>query len=151
MKRFGKRRTAQSKLEMPEICLTPLIDTALTLLVIFMVTTPMIQNSIKIDLPEGTLKEASAPQQEIVVSIDKQDTIYVNNMPVGLPQLAEAIQKAMTTAQQEHKKPAYVWVAVDKNKSCPAATLISVIETVKKIGGINVAIATKQSMGAHSA
>ena len=55
-----------------EITLTPLIDTALTLLIIFMVTTPMIQNSIKIDLPKGAAQEAGKEQQEIVVSIDKK-------------------------------------------------------------------------------
>lgn len=136
---------------MPEVCLTPLIDTALTLLVIFMVTTPMIQNSIKIDLPEGALKEAQTQVQEIVISIDKEDKIYLNNMPTRLQDLGSAIKKSVAALSSTNKTAPCVWVAVDKNKSCPAATLIAVIETVKKLGGINVAIATKQSPATRAA
>ena len=49
-----KRKKTASHLD---VNLTPLIDMALTLLIIFMVTTPMMQNSIRINLPKGHAKE----------------------------------------------------------------------------------------------
>ena len=64
MRRGNKKRTR--RFSTPEISLTPLIDTALTLLVIFMITAPMIHNGIKVDLPQGNSKEVGS-QQELVV------------------------------------------------------------------------------------
>ena len=73
MARIRKRKTR--RFHMPEISLTPLIDTALTLLVIFMVTAPMIQHGIKVDLPHGAAKEVSG-QQELVVTMAKDGKLY---------------------------------------------------------------------------
>ena len=50
---MNQRRRRLRRVTLPEISLTPLIDTALVLLVIFMVATPMMRNAIHIDLPEG--------------------------------------------------------------------------------------------------
>ncbi|PCI74500.1 protein TolR, partial [Candidatus Dependentiae bacterium] len=63
------RKKNRQPLVMPEIVLTPLIDVALTLVVILMVVSPIIKNGIKIDLPEGKSMEVSA-QQEIVIAIN---------------------------------------------------------------------------------
>ena len=69
------RKRRGRRLQMPEVSLTPLIDTALTLLVIFMITAPMVQYGIKVDLPQGKSKEV-ATQQELVVSIHRNGTMY---------------------------------------------------------------------------
>ena len=52
-----RRKSRRAAKHMPEISLTPLIDTALVLLVIFMVATPIMKNSLTIDLPKGHMKE----------------------------------------------------------------------------------------------
>ena len=56
MTRYNRRKRRASVL-MQEISLTPLIDMALTLLIIFMVTAPMLNNAIKVELPKGQAKE----------------------------------------------------------------------------------------------
>jgi biopolymer transport protein ExbD len=133
----------------PEITLTPLIDTALTLLIIFMVTTPMIQNSIKIDLPKGQAQEGGKESQELVVTIDKKDTIYCNNKPVTLETLGNEIQNCI--AAMSIKEGKRVWVKVDR-QSCSADSLISVIDRIKVVGGVkDVAIATEKPTGAKAA
>lgn len=127
-----------------EITLTPLIDTALTLLIIFMVTTPMIQNSIKIDLPKGAAQEAGKEQQEIVVAIDKNEMVYCNNKPVTLDTLGTVIQECLSSTAYAHT-PKRVWVRVDRQQSCSANILISVIDRIKVVGGVkDVAIATEK-------
>ena len=76
---MGKnKRKRTRRFEMPHISLTPLIDAALTLLIIFIVTAPAIQNGIKIDLPQGKSKEVGS-QQELVVSLNKKGLIYFNS------------------------------------------------------------------------
>lgn len=137
--RRRKRATAPAL----EITLTPLIDTALTLLIIFMVTTPMIQNSIKIDLPKGAAQEAGTEQQEIVVAIDKNEKIYCNNKSVTLETVGQEIKNCLTG--KINNQPKRVWVRVDRQQSCSANTLISVIDRIKVVGGVkDVAIATEK-------
>jgi biopolymer transport protein ExbD len=141
-----KRRRQRRHTEMPEICLTPLIDTALTLLVIFMVTTPMIQNSIKINLPEGHAQEAGSLQEhDLVVTIDKDEKLYINNLPTTLGHLAADMKKKLETFKTKPR----VWIAADKSKTCSAEALIQVIDVIKKLEGIkDVAIPTKKPLTA---
>lgn len=126
-----------------EISLTPLIDTALTLLIIFMVTTPMIQkHAVKIDLPKGNAKEGGAEQQELVVSIDKQENIYFNNEPTTL----ESLPHKITSALQDSKEEKIVWMRVDS--ACQAGCFMSAISSIKVLPGVkNVTIATEQNSG----
>lgn len=81
----------------PEITLTPLIDTCLTLLIIFMVTSPVINNAVKVDLPKGRAQEAQGIQEEFVVHIDKQKQIFLNGTPVQQEQLVGQLKKKLAT------------------------------------------------------
>ena len=68
MSRSLRRSRRSSSMGIPEITLTPLIDTALTLLIIFMVTSPMINNGIKVDLPQGKVQEIQGIQENRTTS-----------------------------------------------------------------------------------
>ncbi|MCK5632116.1 biopolymer transporter ExbD [bacterium] len=57
------RRLKKTRLSKAELTLTPMIDTALTLLIIFMITAPMMRNAIKVTLPDGSAKEAGNIKQ----------------------------------------------------------------------------------------
>lgn len=78
----------------PEVVLTPLIDVALTLVVILLLVAPMVQHSIKVELPQGNSKEVNA-QQELVVTMNKEGKIFFNSYPVRKVDLAEQVLKAM--------------------------------------------------------
>ena len=67
MRKWRRRQMVSMK----EISLTPLIDTALTLLIIFMITAPMMQNSIKVQLPKGKAKEADTVNKERHVDLEE--------------------------------------------------------------------------------
>ncbi len=70
-------RIGRAPLRMPEITLVPLIDTALTLLIIFMVTAPMMRLTIKVDLPDSKTAQATKVEEEsIVVEIDGRGQVH---------------------------------------------------------------------------
>jgi biopolymer transport protein ExbD len=112
-----------------EISLTPLIDTALTLLVIFMITTPIIQNAIRVNLPAGEVKEGGTQAPELIVAIDNSGVIYFNNKKTSLDQLGKAIKQQVGNQQDKS-----VWVHVDEINSCK--TLFAIINSIKVTGGV---------------
>ena len=93
-----RRRQSRPPL-IPELNLTPLIDVALTLLVIFMVTAPMVQNNIKVLLPSGKSKELTQ-QQEAVLTITAEKNFYFNSYPVKQEDII-AVVKNTTFLEQD--------------------------------------------------
>ncbi len=134
-RRFKNRTT-----EIQEISMTPLIDTALTLLIIFMITTPMMNNVIKVELPSSRIDETeSHEQQELIVYIDKDQKMYLNGKVFALPLLLEHLKKIM-------KKDTDEVVFVKADQAVPYGKVIDLVDTIKVSGGIKyVALATKRS------
>jgi len=74
---FSRSRIRREPLKLPEITLVPLIDTALTLLIIFMITAPMMRLSIKVELPDSKTAQATKVEEEsIVVEMDAQGRVH---------------------------------------------------------------------------
>lgn len=139
---FKRRRRRASGYTPPEVILTPMIDTAFSLLIIFMVTTPMIHNAIRVDLPHGQAQEGGKEPNRLVVAIDKDEHVFFNNSPVTLADLGKAVKGHLEKISGEEEQR--VWVNIDKVNSCD--TLIKVIDTIKVIGGVrDVAVATRKA------
>ncbi|MBU1007511.1 biopolymer transporter ExbD [Candidatus Dependentiae bacterium] len=130
-----KRRKRFKRSIFPEVSLTPLIDTALTLLVIFMITAPMIQNGIKIDLPQGSSKEVGV-QQDLVVTLDKEGKLFFNSYPINRPMLVEAVKKAMGV-----REDLPVYIRADEKVSY--GHVIQIVDELKLAGVKYVAMSTR--------
>jgi len=137
MPRSNRRLRKQKGLH--DISMTPLIDVVLTLLIIFMMATPIIQNAIKVTLPRGNAKEDAVQQyNELVVSIDKQGDFYINNTKVAKTELIAEIKKAVGN---DHEKTVYV----KADASISYGTVIELVDDIKFVGGIKyVALATQK-------
>lgn len=136
MKRRRSRRRQTTSMQ--DISLTPLIDTALTLLVIFMMTTPMIQNAVRITLPQGDAKEDGGVQQELIVFLDKNNHLYLNKNKIEKKNLIGAIKKAVGSKTEKT-----VFVKADRGVSY--GTVIELVDEIKMIGGVKyVALATQK-------
>jgi biopolymer transport protein ExbD len=74
---------------MSEINVTPLVDVMLVLLVVFLVTAPLLTNTIRVNLPETSKTAATAVEQKksVNISIDVAGKVYLDRKEVGLPRL----------------------------------------------------------------
>jgi biopolymer transport protein ExbD len=68
---------------MSDINIVPLVDVLLVLLVIFMITAPIISQTLDIQLPRATLASGSRANQTLIVSIDQEGTVAVNDRVMG--------------------------------------------------------------------
>lgn len=135
------RRTKKYLSGTQEVSLTPLIDTALVLLVIFMVATPMLHNAIKVDLPKGQAQETQAHENlhDIVIYIDKQERIFLNETPVATKQdLINLLHEKIGSRKDQT-------VFVNGDGDISYKTLVSVVDTVKYLGGVeHVVLSTEK-------
>ena len=114
---MDRRRQALS-----EINVTPFVDVMLVLLIIFMVTAPLLQQGIDINLPQAKGKEL-APTERIVVTIKKSGKIYLNKASLTLKEL---------TAKLSKSKNKEVYLMADKD--VPYGNVITVMGELREIG-----------------
>lgn len=87
---------------MAEINVTPLVDVMLVLLVIFMVTAPMMQQGVQVNLPKADTKAMTAVEESVVVSVDKNGRVFIDKDEVPAGDLRERLlSKFATRAKKE--------------------------------------------------
>jgi biopolymer transport protein ExbD/biopolymer transport protein TolR len=117
-----------------EINMVPFIDVVLVLLIIFMITAPILQSGIEVDVPKThTVKELT--EQHVVVTIDKAQRIYLGDEPVNIHQLADKIRKQL-------KKPQDV-VYLRADETIPFGAFATVIDSLRQSGIANISIVTQ--------
>ncbi|MFZ1318374.1 MAG: biopolymer transporter ExbD [Candidatus Nitrotoga sp.] len=84
----------------PEINTTPLVDVMLVLLIIFIITIPVINHSVKIDLPRATNQRDEIKPENINLSIDAQGLMYWNNETIDAAQMNVRIAEASKKTPQ---------------------------------------------------
>ncbi len=91
MRRFSQR---SALVTLSEINITPLLDLAFVLLIIFVITTPLLTQSIDLKLPKGGVPDRKIDQRDIrTVEISPQGTYRLDKMPMSLAQLEAELVK----------------------------------------------------------
>jgi biopolymer transport protein TolR len=94
-------RTRQRRKPMSEINVVPMIDVMLVLLVVFMVTTPLITQGVKIELPEASSEVLEEPEISLEITVDAQGQYFLSlgetpdPQPIAAEALGEAVAKIM--------------------------------------------------------
>jgi biopolymer transport protein ExbD/biopolymer transport protein TolR len=117
-----------------EINMIPFIDVVLVLLIIFMITAPILQSGIEVDVPKTkTIREIN--EQRLVVTLNKQQLIYLGDEPVNIHELGDKVNSKLG------KKQDAVFVRCDE--TVPFGIFASVIDTLRQSGINNISIVTE--------
>jgi len=109
------------------INVTPLVDVMLVLLVIFMVTAPILQQGVNINLPKVKAAPLTGEEQQLVVVITKKGQVYLNDTPTTLPELGPKLQAILALRPDRQ-------VFLRADQSVPYGEVMRVIATVKGAG-----------------
>src|SRR5207253_353955 len=118
-----------------EINMIPFIDIVLVLLIIFMVTAPVIQSGIEVNVPKTTVVRELA-EAKIMVSIDKQQTVYLQNTPVNINELGAKIREKLPDPTRQS-----IYLLADE--SVPFGAFATVMDRLKAVGIDNISIVTE--------
>jgi biopolymer transport protein ExbD/biopolymer transport protein TolR len=118
-----------------DINITPLVDVVLVLLVIFMITAPVLQSGIEVNVPKTrTVKEIT--EQRMVVTIDHDQQIFLGDQPVNIHELPQRLQQAGGDPSRQ-----VIYLRADQ--TVPFGAFASVMDAVKQAGITNVSIVTQ--------
>lgn len=130
---------------MAEINVVPYIDVMLVLLVIFMITTPLLTQGVKINLPKASAKAITVKKQEpIVVSVDAQGRYYLNidghpNQPIAPNTLATRIAAQVVLDKEQHvNRP----ILIKGDKSVDYGKVVQAMVLLQKSGVQHVGLMT---------
>jgi biopolymer transport protein TolR len=82
---------------MAEINVTPLVDVMLVLLVIFMVTAPMMQQGVQVNLPKADTKAMTPAEEAVVVSVDRSGKVFIGKDEVPAADLRARLSAMFVT------------------------------------------------------
>jgi len=130
-----------------EINVTPMVDVMLVLLVIFMVTAPMLEQGVDVDLPRAEAQAIDAEQKKLVLSIDDQRRLYLGRTFVPFSQLFDKL-KHNEKLQQERE----VYLRADRG--LPYGLIVRVMALARQAGIDKVGMITESApegeLGAES-
>jgi biopolymer transport protein TolR len=122
-----------------EINVTPLVDVMLVLLIIFMVTAPLIQQGVEVNLPEARAKAVDAEEQRLVLSIKADKSIWLGTTgdPARVP-YAALEERLRANARAEKDRELYLMA----DRALPYGFIVDVMATVQRAGITNVGMIT---------
>jgi biopolymer transport protein TolR len=124
--RYRNRNSRNEKL-VSEINVTPLVDVILVLLIIFMVTAPMLQMGIDINLPRVKAKSVDVNEEKLILTIDKKEDVYINNHRIALHDLGAKLESIFKNRIERE-------VFMRADKEVPYGFVVQVMSEVRKAG-----------------
>lgn len=117
-----------------EINVTSLVDVTLVLLIIFMITSPLMQMGIQVDLPRATAKSVDT-KGNLTITIKKDATILVEDRAIPLAVLGEELVKAREAGKKG--------VLIRADQAVPYGAVVKVLDLTRKSGIQDVGLITE--------
>jgi len=118
-----------------DINVTPFVDVLLVLLVIFMLTAPILQSGIEMDVPKTrTVREIS--QERLVVSIDRGQRLYLGNDPININNLGPQVREKVGTRREQS-------VFLRADQTVPFGTVAMVVDELRQAGIEQISMVTE--------
>jgi biopolymer transport protein TolR len=128
-------KNAPGRTTMSEINVTPLVDVMLVLLIIFMVTAPLIQQGVKVNLPETKAAPVESNEKKLILTVDSSHRVFLGDVEVPLDDLEE---KLKTNAKAQADKEVYLHA----DKEIPYGVVVDVMAAAQRAGISNVGMIT---------
>ncbi len=138
---MGSNRGSGGRSTMSEINVTPMVDVMLVLLIIFMVTAPLIQQGVKVNLPEARATPVEAADKKLVLSIDTAKRVFIGDAEVALDELEK---KLAANAKAQADKEVYLHA----DRDVPYGVVVEVMAAAQRAGITNVGMITDPAAGA---
>jgi biopolymer transport protein TolR len=132
---MGSNRGGGGRVTMSEINVTPMVDVMLVLLIIFMVTAPLIQQGVKVNLPEAKAAPVEAAEKKLVLSIDAQRHVYIGEAEIPVDELEK---KLASNAKAQADKEVYLHA----DRDVPYGVVVDVMAAAQRAGITNVGMIT---------
>ena len=124
----------QTQTSLSEINMIPFIDVVLVLLIIFMITAPILQSGIEVDVPKTkTVHEIT--EQRLVITIDKGQKVYLGNDAINVHELGSKVHAQLKKPQDA------VYLRCDE--TVPFGIFATVVDTLRQSGINNISIVTQ--------
>ena len=119
-----------------EINVTPLVDVMLVLLIIFMITAPMLQHEVEVNLPEVTNKPRTQSEDQFVLTVTKEGSVFLNRKAYTLEALRPHLQ-VLSQAQPDQE------MFLRADAEVPYGRVVQVMDAVKKAGILRLGMITQ--------
>ncbi|MBP5779240.1 MAG: biopolymer transporter ExbD [Campylobacter sp.] len=123
----------ENEVELSDINVTPFIDVMLVLLVIFMVVTPLMTSSVKVELPKATNSKQDIEDKPIILYLNQDDEIIISQKVVNLEQIGENLDEL---SQNDKEKTIFLQM----DKSTNYERLMQIVQSVKHSGYNKIAL-----------
>jgi biopolymer transport protein ExbD len=133
MRRFSERHNLHT---LSELNVTPLLDLAFVLLIIFMITTPLMENSVDLVIPSSEAAAKSIdPSAVQTISIDRDEQLKLNGKATTIAELDAQLAALKARARD-------VAVVIRSHKELPVQKLVDVMDTVQRARITKVGVVT---------
>jgi biopolymer transport protein TolR len=123
---IGSRNT-NDRTAMSQINVTPLVDVMLVLLIIFMVTAPMMQQGVQVNLPKADTKALTPQETTVVVSIERSGKLFINANEVPAGELRSRLAGMFATRAKKE-------VFLKADKDVPYGEVVQAMAEIKGAG-----------------
>ena len=125
----------RTETSLSEINVTPFVDVVLVLLIIFMLTAPVLQSGIEVNVPKTkTVRQIS--EERLVISINSKQEVFLGNDPININSLGDRLRQKIRDPHGQS-----IYVRADQN--VPFGVFATVMDAVKATGISNVSIVTE--------
>jgi biopolymer transport protein ExbD len=127
--------TSQDDDVVSDINITPLVDVMLVLLIVFIVTAPLLTNSVKVNLPKAAPTQSTDQNRALVISVKPDGAIFLDKAPVSL----ENFEQEITQRKNANSKLA---LNLNADETVPYGTVAKLLASIERVGVEKLSVIT---------
>ncbi len=132
-------RNGSDRGTMSQINVTPLVDVMLVLLVIFMVTAPMMQQGVQVNLPKAETKALPAQEESVIVSVEKSGRVFINSTEIPAGDLRAKLSDMFSSRSKKE-------VFLKADKDVPYGDVVRTMAEIKGAGIERLGMVTEPAL-----